>query len=96
MTTEKKPAEGSLVDLVGRELDRRGVKFVMGEPTTLKIEPLDITMVETRFQSTPADMGDGTHYRSCWECNSAHEHLKSIPRLVCIVCNKMFENGVEK
>ncbi|HEY8309998.1 MAG TPA: hypothetical protein VIG47_05545 [Gemmatimonadaceae bacterium] len=33
--------------------------------------------------------------RTCWKCNSAHEHLKSTPKLQCIACGAYYENGVE-
>lgn len=33
--------------------------------------------------------------RSCWECNSAHEHLKSCQELVCIACGNVYELGVK-
>ena len=33
--------------------------------------------------------------RSCWLCNPAHEHLKSVKQLQCIGCGKLFVEGVE-
>lgn len=33
--------------------------------------------------------------RTCWECNSAHEHLKDCEKLHCISCGKYYERGVE-
>jgi len=32
--------------------------------------------------------------RSCWECNSAHEHLKDTPFLhSCFICDRMWIHG---
>ena len=34
--------------------------------------------------------------RSCWHCNSAHEHLKNADYIIwCIVCGKLYYKGKE-
>jgi hypothetical protein len=34
--------------------------------------------------------------RSCWECNSAHEHLKEVEYLIwCFECGKLYLKGEE-
>lgn len=34
--------------------------------------------------------------RSCWECNSAHEHLKTLDiPLNCFDCGKWFYKGID-
>lgn len=40
---------------------------------------------------------DGNYaFRSCWECNEAHEHLKEADYLIeCFGCGKYFFKGVD-
>lgn len=58
----------------------------------LVIEPLDSTMEVTTFQWVRAE---GPAFRSCWECNGAHEHLKMCDWLVCFICEKEYRLGEE-
>lgn len=35
-------------------------------------------------------------FRSCWDCNSAHKHLKKADYLIyCVWCGKMYLKGKE-
>jgi uncharacterized protein with PIN domain len=36
------------------------------------------------------------HFRSCWNCNGAHEHLKNADYIVvCFNCDSMYWKGVQ-
>lgn len=57
-------------------------------PTKEEIEKLReeaIPLVETGDYST----------RSCWSCNSAHEHLKEAELLCCFACGHWYRKGVD-
>lgn len=59
---------------------------------SLVIEDLSPVMQYVEFEGTLADPNEPT-FRSCWECNSAHEHLKTNPYLICFICGETFRNG---
>lgn len=45
------------------------------------------------FDSYTMDEGEPA-FRSCWECNSAHEHLKDVDCLhICFLCNRYWIHG---
>jgi hypothetical protein len=74
------------------------LKLVEGEP--LKVEDLDLSGIKViRYETVPADPAwanlRGPTFRSCWECNPAHEHLKSSKWLVCFVCGNSYRLGVK-
>jgi hypothetical protein len=111
MSDEKKPEplpilivsettkDRSITEMVARKLKELGAPIkvhMLEEPHALAIEPLDTTMITTVFQGKELTEADGPTFRSCWECNSAHEHLRSVPWLVCIGCNKTFKKGIEQ
>ena len=42
------------------------------------------------------DHGNGFSFRSCWNCNRAHEHLRNAEYVIlCFVCGHYFFNGVD-
>lgn len=61
-----------------------------GEP--LKMEDLDVTLKVVRYSYVPSK---GPTIRSCWECNPAHEHLKSAALLYCFACGCVYKKGVK-
>jgi len=52
------------------------------------------TLIERRMKRKIAD-GEPV-LRSCWNCNSAHEHLKNEKYLIyCFACGRFYLNGNE-
>jgi hypothetical protein len=72
-------------------------KLVEGEP--LLIEDLDLSLIKVTYYTVPVDpKGPGMRgptFRSCWECNPAHEHLKTAKWLVCFICGSSYREGVK-
>lgn len=80
-------------DLAAEHLEKMGCKAIdCGEPIALKVEPLDVLLeAVVYYDDSPAP---GPTFRSCWVCNSAHEHLKRCEHLICIVCGTEYRLGV--
>jgi len=84
----------TLGDMVFEKLQEMGLTHIdCGPPIALKIEPLEVTMAVVQFAG--GKPVPGPTLRTCWECNSAHEHLKKCAELVCIACGKRFAHGEE-
>lgn len=75
-----------------------------GQP--LIVEDLDLSKLKRtvyRHEDIALRRADGTiilptkgpTFRSCWNCNPAHEHLKTCRWLVCFACDKTYHTGVE-
>jgi hypothetical protein len=68
------------------------VSKLLTEGQPLVIEDLDVTLHVTTYKYVPSK---GPTIRSCWECNPAHEHLKSHALLYCYTCGHVYKKGVK-